>query len=238
MQLEAKIDRNSAKNGLRSQQTAKATTTTTQISPDRRLSNVVNAVTARPTYSGFHSQFLAKITRHLAMTHCRRQLAWFLVRVTRRVLCSVSFQLQPRLGSSSLPIFGAHFSQPARISKRFSGHRAAHSTVRVEVRQHSPWDAILSICSGALTNLLQALNDMLFYCYINAILVAVLMCSLGNLDTFLPQCVWKFHWKAISVKYLIYLRYILGLVYVELYQKLNTKCQFIEVFISIKKQTY
>lgn len=149
------------------------------------------------------------------MTHCRRQLAWCFLFVLR-VAFSVPFhsknqvqvQLQPRLGSSSLPISGVDFSQPARISKRFSGHRAAHSTVRVEVvRQHSPWDAILSICSWALTNLLLALNDMVFCCYINAILVAVLMCSLGNLDTFSTQCVWKFHWKGISRKFSAYLNY-------------------------------
>lgn len=41
MQLEAKIDRNSA-NGLRSLEVT--TTRTTQILPDRRLSNVVNVV--------------------------------------------------------------------------------------------------------------------------------------------------------------------------------------------------
>lgn len=135
-------------------------------------------------------------------------------------------QLQPRLGSSSLPISGVDFSQPARISKRFSGHRAAHSTVRVEVvRQHSPWDAILSICSWALTNLLLALNDMVFCCYINAILVAVLMCSLGNLDTFSPQCVWKFHWKAISRKFSVYSKYIHQIV------SKTAKFQFIEVLV-------
>lgn len=137
-------------------------------------------------------------------------------------------QLQPRLGSSSLPISGVDFSQPARISKRFSGHRAAHSTLRVEVvRQHSPWDAILSICSGALTNLLLPLNDMVFCC-INAILVAVLMCSLGNFDTFSTQCVWKFHWKGISRKFSGYSNYTYKIV------SKTIKFQFNEVFVSNK----
>lgn len=213
MQLEAKIDRNSA-NGLRSLQTTKAQQ---QRQHKSRLTAACQMLwmlwqPGRHTV-GFTVSFWLKLQDIWLWRIADGSSLDVCFLFVLRVAFSISFhsknqvQLQPRLGSSSLPILVPIFLSLLEFQ---NGFRATGRRIRLcEWR----WGNTLRemryfpICSGALTNLLLALNDMVFCCYINAILVAVLMCSLGNLDTFSPQCVWKFHWKAFLGKFSVYLNY-------------------------------